>query len=110
MNLSSGSLGLKDLIKIEGLLLSEHDKEKIAVFALGATLNIIENFVVTEKVTLKRPKGVADIFKCPNGGCITHHEPMSTYFAVKEDHQKIYLQCFYCEKIYERDEFEEYVI
>src|ERR1051325_10381059 len=49
LNLKSDSIGLKDLIKLENVFLSQFQASQIAVFAPQATVNVIENYRVAKK-------------------------------------------------------------
>src|SRR3990167_9426318 len=77
-NLSSQRLKLKDLIKIENHALTNKQANEITVFAPEATINIIKNFDVVEKIITRLPENIAGIFSCPNPLCITHGEPIET--------------------------------
>ncbi len=108
LNLSSQSMGYKDLIKIENRFLSEKETQDIAVFAPQATISIIRNYQVQKKVKARLPEVVKDILVCPNTSCITRKEPIETLFFVDEFKQKIFLRCGFCEKVFERGEIVEY--
>jgi len=110
MHLCSKRLGLKDLIKIDSLMLSDSDAHKIAIFAPHGTINVIQNFKVEKKIRATLPHSIASILVCPNKACITRHEPCSSFFFVKEHKTKVYLGCKYCQKDFLRDEIKEYTI
>ncbi len=59
LNLSSSSMGLKDLIKIENRALTEKESRDIAVFAPKATINIIKNYQLANKMSAKLPSEIA---------------------------------------------------
>jgi aspartate carbamoyltransferase regulatory subunit len=108
LHLSSSSMGHKDIVKIEDRFLTEREAHDIAVFAPNATINIIKNYKVFSKIKAKLPETVKGILVCPNGRCITEQENVETLFMVEEFKQKVRLRCFYCEKIFERDEIKDY--
>lgn len=108
LHLTSSSMGHKDILKIEQRLLSEQEAHDIAVFAPNATINIIKNSTVSSKIKAKLPETVKNILVCPNGRCITQQEQVETLFMVEEFKQKVHLLCYYCEKIFERDEIKDY--
>jgi aspartate carbamoyltransferase regulatory subunit len=108
LHLSSSSMGHKDILKIEHRFLSELEAHDIAVFAPNATINIIKNYKVSSKIKAQLPETVKGILVCPNGRCITQQEEVETLFLVEEFKQKVHLRCFYCEKIFERDEIKDY--
>jgi aspartate carbamoyltransferase regulatory subunit len=108
LHLSSSFMGHKDLVKIKHRFLTEQEAQDIAVFAPNATINIIKNYKVSSKIKAKLPETVKGILVCPNKRCITEQETVETVFMVEEFKQKVHLRCFYCEKIFERDEIKDY--
>lgn len=107
MNLSS-SMGLKDLIKIEGRFLTEKETHEIALFAPKATINFVKNYKIEKKIKASLPEIIEKILVCPNHRCITNSETMSTWFFVEAFKNKINLRCKYCEKIFNREEIKKY--
>lgn len=108
LNLSSPSLGHKDLIKIEDRFLTPKEAHDIAVFAPNATINIIKNYKVASKIRAQLPKMIKRILVCPNSRCITNSETVETHFLVEEHKQAVILRCHFCEKRFERSEIKEY--
>lgn len=104
MNLTSKSIGLKDLIKIENHNLKNDEANKIMVFAPNATINIIKNFEVVEKIITQLPPDISGVFACPNASCITHVEQIDSFFTVQEQGKKVKLMCKYCEKEFDRNQ------
>lgn len=102
-NLESHELGVKGIIKVSDLFFSEKDINKIALIAPNAKLNIIRDYEVEEKKTLKLPAELEDIVKCGNPNCITNHEPMVTRFHV-ENNESLTLRCRYCERVMSGEE------
>ncbi len=108
LNLPSKIVGTKDLIKISNMCLSEKSIENIAIFAPQATINIIRNYLVEEKIKAHLPRVIDDIIVCPNSRCITNSEPIKTTFFVTEMSNQVTLRCKYCERRYKQSEIEEY--
>ncbi|MBI2742723.1 MAG: aspartate carbamoyltransferase regulatory subunit [Chlamydiales bacterium] len=108
LNLSSRSMGFKDLIKIENCFLTEKEANDIAVFAPEATLSIIRDYKVQQKMKARLPDVLENILVCANPCCITRKEPVNTLFYVEEFKQKIFLRCGFCEKLFERSEIRDY--
>jgi aspartate carbamoyltransferase regulatory subunit len=108
LNLSSASMGLKDLIKIENHFLTEKEIHDIAVFAPRATISLIKNYKVSSKSPVKFPDDISRVLVCPNPRCITNSETLDTLFHVKEHKQHVLLRCHFCEKIFERSEIKDY--
>jgi len=103
-NLPSKRMPLKDLIKIENHTLTNKEANEITVFAPEATINIIKNFEVVQKIITSLPPSISGIFICPNTLCITHHESIESFFHIEEQGRQIKLICKYCEKGFERKE------
>ena len=81
LNLPSGEMGRKDLIKIENTFLSEDQVDQLVGKSLPSLPERIDNVLV-----------------CPNSNCISHAEPVSSSFAVRKRANDIALKCKYCEK------------
>jgi aspartate carbamoyltransferase regulatory subunit len=101
-NLDSQKMGKKGIIKVSNKFFKPDEINKIALVAPTATLIIIKNFKVVEKMKVEVPDSVEKIVKCFNPNCITNNENMTTYFTVI-DKTDLKLQCHYCEKITARD-------
>lgn len=103
LNLNSRHMGAKDLIKVENVALTEEQANELALFAPKATVNVINNFEVVKKHQLELPQAIEGIFDCPNSNCISHNEPVASYFYVKTHGHDTKLKCRYCEKVFTRD-------
>jgi aspartate carbamoyltransferase regulatory subunit len=97
MNVESRKLGKKDIIKIENRYLFKDELNLIALVAPNATINIVKNYDVIEKIKVELPEKFEGILKCHNPSCITNYEreSLSPKFLV-EDKVKLTLRCFYC--------------
>lgn len=104
LNLPSREIGLKDLIKIENRVLAPDEANEIVIFAPLVTINIIKDFEVVQKLKTHLPKEITQVFLCPNPVCITHHEPIDSVFRIDSQGKQIKLICYYCEKIFDRDQ------
>ena len=99
LNFESGKAGRKDVVKIEEKELTPNEANIIAVFAPGATINIIRDFHVAEKFTVTVPDSIEHLIICPNPMCITNHEAMHTIFAIAHTPDNtLSFRCQYCEK------------
>jgi aspartate carbamoyltransferase regulatory subunit len=100
LNVKSTKLGKKDIIKVEGKYLTSKEINFISLAAPTATINIIEDWQVKEKRTVKLPKMIDGFFTCPNLSCVTNaaYDPKRTSFNVVEtsDIKSLKLQCTYC--------------
>ena len=103
LNVDSGRLGTKDLIKIEGTYLTSKEIDLIALVAPDATLNVISDWRVKEKRRIELPDQVEGIFKCPNPLCPTNskYAPERTRFTVEagDGIEATKLHCAYCGSI-----------
>lgn len=104
LNLNSKRLKLKDLIKIENYSLTNKEANEVTIFAPAATINIIKNFEVVEKFVTSLPDRVSNVFVCPNPTCITHVEQIESAFQISELSKQVQLRCYYCEKIFDRNQ------
>src|SRR3989344_5121673 len=106
-NLQSKSIGIgkKGIIKVGGKSLTQDEVNKIAIVAPDATVNIIKNYYVKEKIKVKTPEIIDNVVKCSNPVCITNNEQVPTKFYVaKKDPLKI--KCHYCERSMGKDDIE----
>jgi aspartate carbamoyltransferase regulatory subunit len=95
-------LGVKDIVKIEGRALNTQEVNRIALVAPHASINIIRNYKVVEKVEVKLPDTIEGIVKCVNPSCISNSdEPVASKFYVKEE-EPLTLKCHYCGIILEQ--------
>lgn len=105
LNLPSGEMGRKDLIKIENTFLTDEQVNQLSLYAPQATVNRIDDYEVVGKSRPSLPDRIDSVLVCPNSNCISHAEPVSSSFAVKKRADDIALKCKYCEK-----EFSHYVV
>ncbi len=103
MHLPTKDQGFKDLIKIENVSLNESMANQLALFAPNATVNVINNYQVIDKHKPQLPDVMIDAFACPNSNCITHGEPVKSYFFVQQKADGVKLKCKYCEKSFNKE-------
>ncbi len=109
LNFESGKAGLKDVVKIEKKELSPTEANVIAVFAPGATINIIRDYEVAEKFTVIVPDHIKKLIICPNPMCITNHERMDTLFHIQQtSEQRLLFRCGYCEKQFVEQDIKDF--
>ncbi|MCT9096901.1 aspartate carbamoyltransferase regulatory subunit [Haloarchaeobius sp. HME9146] len=100
MNVPSGTLATKDVVKVEGRELSQDEVDVLSLIAPDATINIVRDYEVVEKHRVSRPESVSGVLSCPNHNCITNaKEPVDTEFEVLRDG----VRCGYCETIVRED-------
>ena len=94
-NVTSKKLGKKDIIKIDSEI--PVDVNIIGYADPHATINIIKNGTLTEKLTLDLPEKLTNVIKCKNPRCITSCEQeLDHVFKLTDNENKIY-RCIYCE-------------
>ncbi len=103
MNVPSGKVESKDIVKVEGKELKSDEVDKISLIAPDATINIIRDYKVIKKEKVHIPDSVEGVFVCDNPNCITHSENAKSAFTVEEKHP-IKLRCVYCERVMSEDE------
>ena len=100
MNVPSGRLGRKDIVKVEGRELSQEEVDVLSLIAPAASINIVRGFEVVEKSRVERPEVVTGVLSCPNANCIsTQGEPVESRFDVLDDG----VRCAYCDTIVRED-------
>jgi len=104
-NLRSKKTAKKGIIKVGGKTLTKDEVNKIAVIAPQATVNIIQNYEVKEKIKVSIPDVLNKIIKCSNPDCITNNEPIKTKFYVINK-EPLKVKCHYCERSMEKEEIE----
>ena len=107
-NLPSKEQGVKDIIKVEGRQFTEQEANELALFAPSATINVIDDYKVVDKFQMSVPDTIKDILACPNSNCITHNEPVESFFYLRMKNNRmknndIQLKCHYCEKSFSKN-------
>jgi len=101
MHVPSKKTEFKDVLKVEDRELDPREVDKIALISPRATINIIRDFNVAEKYTVKLPEVVRGIVRCGNPNCITNlKEPVEPEFMVEARNPPT-LRCIYCDRILE---------
>lgn len=95
-NYRSKKLNRKGIIKVDDKFFTDEEISRLSVVAPNIVLNIIKDYEVVEKKTVRTPDELKGIVKCNNPKCITNNEPMPTLFHVT-DKERGTLRCHYCE-------------
>ena len=98
INLSSKKLKKKGIIKISGKSLTQEEVNKIALIAPDATLNIIKDYEVVNKIKVELPDEIKGIVKCINPNCVSNHQTVDNRFHVVSK-LPVKLICHYCERV-----------
>ena len=108
MNVSSGEIERKDIVKIENRELDHEELNQIALIAPKATINIIRDFKPIKKDKIVLPEKITSIIKCTNPKCITNYEnePITPIFNVIQTYPPI-VRCHYCEKLIKTEDIDK---
>jgi aspartate carbamoyltransferase regulatory subunit len=102
INVPSKRFEVKDIVKIEGKALNNQEVNRIALVAPHASINIIHDYAVVEKLEVKLPKAIEGTVKCANPCCISNaDEPVLSKFYIKGE-EPLILKCYYCGVILEQ--------
>lgn len=104
MNVPSGKLGRKDLLKIEGKIISHELADAIALISPHATINIIKDSKIVEKYEVEAPQKIVNLGKCPNPACIVNKEGEKLFTIEKTKHKDLRYRCEYCERVFDSSE------
>ena len=102
LNLRSKTLGKKGIIKVGNRLLTQEEVNKIAILAPNATVNIIKDYKVKEKIKVDVPNEIHNIIKCSNPSCVTNNENVKTLFQILNK-APLQVICHHCERVMEAE-------
>lgn len=97
IRLHSNTMGIKDVIKVEGKFLTPKEVEAIALFAPRSTISIIKEQKVVEKYKPPLATEITGVFECHNSKCITHSETIPARFRIERRFKSIQLECAFCQ-------------
>jgi aspartate carbamoyltransferase regulatory subunit len=100
MNVGSKKNEKKDIVKIEGILVSEEKTDAIALISPNATINHIQDGKVVKKKNAELPEKIDGVGKCPNPKCISNHQNVPSRFALDGEEYR----CGYCERKFRASE------
>ncbi len=97
-NVASRKIGKKDIIKIDADIAVDFDV--IGFVDPGATVNIIKDGKLSEKLSIDTPETLTNVVKCKNPRCITSCEQeLDNIFKLTDKENRVY-RCIYCETKY----------
>ncbi|HSB47645.1 MAG TPA: aspartate carbamoyltransferase regulatory subunit [Candidatus Bilamarchaeum sp.] len=99
LNVPSKAMGTKDIVKIEGKVVSQDAANLVALVSPKATINIIRGGKVERKYAVEMPKEIRGYGRCPNPNCISG-ESCERYFT----NEKGKFRCHYCERLFRAEE------
>ena len=101
-NAKSERMGRKDIIKIDELI--PLNMEIISYIDPGATVNVIKDGKLIDKIRLTVPEHVKGVLKCKNPRCITQTEQELQHMFVLKDRAKGIYSCYYCDTIHKPED------
>ncbi len=99
LHVPSKKMGTKDIVKIEGKLVSQETANIVALVSPGATINVIKGGKVEKKYVVKLPDELRNVGKCPNPNCMSGENGQMLFNREKESYR-----CHYCERLFKADE------
>jgi len=108
-NVTSRSLGKKDVIKVDGWRIEEDEADLVCLIFPSVTINYISSWAVS-KYSPKVPDRISGRIRCPELSCITNaaREPLTTSFRTMKSDRT--LQCAYCDTLIDFDKIPDYVM
>ncbi|MDR2344061.1 MAG: aspartate carbamoyltransferase regulatory subunit [Spirochaetaceae bacterium] len=103
VNASSPQMGKKDIIKIYDTIDINYDI--LGLIDPDITVNIIENEIVTQKITLQLPEYVENVLFCKNPRCITSTEKYIPHIFHLADRISEIYRCEYCDETRGAEDF-----
>ncbi len=97
MNVPSDKLGRKDVLKIEDRELNQEELDRLALIAPAASIAIIRNHAVAEKLKVELAEDLINIASCSFSNCITEntYEPLPQRLRVISQ-DPLEVRCYYC--------------
>ena len=94
-NVNSAKMGKKDIIKIDSEIPINFDV--VGFVDPNATINVIKDGVLVEKLIIDMPQKLTIVIKCKNPRCISSVEQeLEQVFVLTDKNDKVY-RCLYCE-------------
>ena len=111
MNVPSDKLGRKDVLKIEDREVRREELDRLALIAPNASIAIIRNHSVAEKMVVELTEDLVNIATCTFSNCITKNdrEPLPQRLRIFS-HDPLEIRCYYCGKVQEIDELIENIL
>tara|TARA_B100000959_G_C14626445_1_gene478403 strand:- start:201 stop:659 length:459 start_codon:yes stop_codon:yes gene_type:complete len=111
MNVPSDKLGRKDVLKVEDRELSQEELDRLALIAPTASIAIIRNHAVAEKLKVELADDLINIASCSFSNCITKNarEPLPQRLRVIS-RDPLEVRCYYCGRDQNLEELIENII
>ena len=111
MNVPSGKVGRKDVLKIEDRELTQEELDRLALIAPNASVAIIRNYGVAEKRQIELGNELVNIASCSFWNCITQNsrEPLPHKLRVVST-EPLDVRCSYCGRSQDIDELADSIL
>ena len=111
MNVPSAKLGRKDVLKIEDRELNQEELDRLALLAPAASVAIIRNYSVAEKLKAELGEELVNIARCSFWNCITQNarEPLPQKLKVVNV-DPLEIRCAYCGRGQDLDEIVDNIL
>ena len=111
MNVPSDKLGRKDVLKVEDRELNQEELDRLALIAPTASIAIIRNHAVAEKLKVELADDLINIASCSFSNCITKNarEPLPQRLRVIS-RNPLEVRCYYCGRGQDLEELIENII
>ncbi len=111
MNVPSDKLGRKDVLKVEDRELNQEELDRLALIAPSASIAIIRNHAVAEKLKVELADDLINIASCSFSNCITKNarEPLPQRLRVIS-RDPLEVRCYYCGRDQDLEELIENII
>jgi aspartate carbamoyltransferase regulatory subunit len=111
MNVPSDKLGRKDVLKVEDRELNQEELDRLALIAPTASIAIIRNHAVAEKLKVELADDLVNIANCSFSNCITKNtrEPLPQRLCVI-GRDPLEVRCYYCGRGQDLEEIIENII
>jgi aspartate carbamoyltransferase regulatory subunit len=107
-NVTSKSLGRKDIVKIDRWQVDQKDADILALIFPTITVNYVNQWKVS-KYTPKVPDVIEGRIRCPEVLCITNQEREPVVPKFRTLKRERMLQCFYCDSLLDFDSVPDHV-
>ncbi len=97
MNVRSSKMERKDILKVEGVELTDEQVQKLALIAPLASVNIIRSYQVSQKKKAVLPETITGVLRCTATTCVSVREKDSvpSVFSLVSSSPVVY-KCKYC--------------
>ena len=111
MNVPSDKLGRKDVLKVEDRELNQEQLDRLALIAPAASIAIIRNHTVAEKLRVELADDLVNVSSCSFSNCITKNarEPLPQRLRVISQ-DPLEVRCYYCGRGQDLEELIENII